>query len=72
MEKLLRTCHIDTIYVLIRSKKGKDIATRIEDIINDVVRCYSFIYSFLFCLCLTVMHLHGAQWSRTHIQFVIC
>lgn len=37
MEKLLRTCQIDTIYVLIRSKKGKDIATRIEDIINDVV-----------------------------------
>lgn len=37
MEKLLRTCQIDTIYVLIRSKKGKDIATRIEDIANDVV-----------------------------------
>lgn len=37
IEKLLRTCQIDTIYVLIRSKKGKDIATRIEDIVNDVV-----------------------------------
>lgn len=37
MEKLLRSCQIDTIYVLIRSKKGKDIATRIEDIVNDVV-----------------------------------
>jgi len=37
MEKLLRTCQIDSIYVLIRSKKGKDIATRMEDIVNDVV-----------------------------------
>lgn len=37
MEKLLRTCQIDTIYVLIRSKKGKDIGTRMEDIMNDVV-----------------------------------
>lgn len=40
MEKLLRSCEIDTIYVLIRSKKGKDIATRIEDIMNDVVSNY--------------------------------
>lgn len=37
MEKLLRSCEIDTIYVLIRSKKGKDIATRMEDVVNDVV-----------------------------------
>lgn len=37
MEKLLRSCQIDTIYVLIRSKKGKEIAARIEDIANDVV-----------------------------------
>lgn len=37
IEKLLRSCQVDTIYVLIRSKKGKDIATRIEDIMNDVV-----------------------------------
>lgn len=40
IEKLLRTCHIETIYVLIRSKKGKDIATRIEDIVTDVVSFY--------------------------------
>lgn len=40
IEKLLRTCHIETIYVLIRSKKGKDIATRIEDIVTDVVSIY--------------------------------
>lgn len=37
MEKLLRTCQIDTMYVLIRAKKGKDISTRIEDMVNDVV-----------------------------------
>lgn len=37
IEKLLRSCEIDTIYVLVRSKKGKDIATRLEDIVNDVV-----------------------------------
>lgn len=47
MEKLLRTCHIDTIYVLIRSKKGKDIATRIEDLINDVVSSYLFTMFFV-------------------------
>lgn len=37
MEKLLRTCQVDTLYVLIRAKKGKDISTRIEDIVTDVV-----------------------------------
>lgn len=47
MEKLLRTCNIDTIYVLIRSKKGKDIATRIEDLINDVVSSYLFTMFFV-------------------------
>lgn len=37
IEKLLRTCKIDSIYVLIRSKKGKDIAMRMETIMNDAV-----------------------------------
>ncbi|XP_055690179.1 fatty acyl-CoA reductase wat-like [Lutzomyia longipalpis] len=37
MEKLLRTCQIDTIYLLIRSKKGKDIHTRAEDLFDDVL-----------------------------------
>lgn len=46
MEKLLRSCHIDTIYVLIRSKKGKDIATRIEDICNDVVSIFLIRINF--------------------------
>lgn len=37
MEKLLRTCDIDTIYILIRSKKGKSVAYRCDEIFNDVV-----------------------------------
>lgn len=35
MEKLLRTCNIDTIYMLVRPKKGKDIHSRIDDIVDD-------------------------------------
>lgn len=42
IEKLLRSCKVESIYVLIRSKKGKDIATRIEDIMNDVVSVDDF------------------------------
>ncbi|GAB0091207.1 Fatty acyl-CoA reductase [Sergentomyia squamirostris] len=37
MEKLLRSCNVDTIYLLIRDKKGKDIHTRVEDIFEDVL-----------------------------------
>ncbi|XP_025206497.1 fatty acyl-CoA reductase wat-like [Melanaphis sacchari] len=36
MEKLLRTCpHIKHIYLLIRSKKGKNVDQRLEDIFED-------------------------------------
>lgn len=35
MEKLLRTCDVDTIYLLTRPKKGKDIHSRIDDIVED-------------------------------------
>lgn len=52
IEKLLRSCQIDAIYVLIRSKKGKDIATRIEDIMNDVVSLISIL--LFFCCCFEV------------------
>lgn len=39
VEKLLRTCDsIDTVYILIRDKKGKDIYTRMDDLYSDVVR----------------------------------
>lgn len=37
MEKLLRCCEIDTIYVLIRSKRGKTTETRLDEIFADVV-----------------------------------
>lgn len=37
MEKLLRCCDVRTIYILVRSKKGKDIETRCEEIFDDIV-----------------------------------
>lgn len=37
-EKLLRTCDgISKIYLLVRPKKGKDMTTRIEEILDDAV-----------------------------------
>lgn len=44
VEKLLRTCpDLDTIYIVVRDKKGKDIHTRIDELYNDVV---SNIYTY--------------------------
>lgn len=38
INKLLSSCpSIDTIYLLIRNKKGKDVHTRVEDIFHDAV-----------------------------------
>ncbi|XP_059613253.1 fatty acyl-CoA reductase wat-like isoform X2 [Phlebotomus argentipes] len=37
MEKIMRTCQIDTIYLLIRDKKGKDMHSRVEDLFDDVL-----------------------------------
>lgn len=38
VEKLLRSCpDIQTIYILIRGKKGKDIHARMDEIYNNVV-----------------------------------
>lgn len=37
MEKLLRCCEIDTIYVLVRSKRGKTTEARLAEIFADVV-----------------------------------
>jgi FlaA1/EpsC-like NDP-sugar epimerase len=38
MEKLLRSCpHLKNIYLLVRSKKGKDVDSRIEELFNDPV-----------------------------------
>lgn len=44
MEKLLRTCDPDIIYILIRSKKGKDGDSRIKEIIDDPVSILNIIF----------------------------
>jgi fatty acyl-CoA reductase len=39
VEKLLRSCpHLSNIYLLVRSKKGMDPETRLDDIFSDPVR----------------------------------
>lgn len=51
LEKLLRTCQVDTLYILVRSKKGKDIMTRIEDIVTDVVSTgHAFQFPRIACI----------------------
>lgn len=38
LEKLSRSCpHISTIYIMVRNKKGKDLATRVDEILGDVL-----------------------------------
>lgn len=37
IEKLLRTCDVESIYVLIRNKKNDDIHTRVGKIFDDPV-----------------------------------
>jgi len=38
LEKLLRSCpHLSNIYLLVRSKKGKNVDSRIEEIFDDPV-----------------------------------
>ena len=37
MEKLLRTCDVENIYILMRSKKNDDVHTRVEKIFDDPV-----------------------------------
>lgn len=37
IEKLLRTCDIESIYILIRAKKNDDIHTRLNKIFDDSV-----------------------------------
>lgn len=47
MEKLLRTCDIENLYILIRSKKNDDIHTRIEKIFEDPVSLSHLLLEFL-------------------------
>lgn len=45
INKLLSSCpSIDTIYLLIRNKKGKDVYTRVDDIFHDPVSAIWFTY----------------------------
>jgi FlaA1/EpsC-like NDP-sugar epimerase len=37
IEKLIRACDLENIYLLVRPKKGKDIHTRIEEICDDPI-----------------------------------
>lgn len=38
VEKLLRSCpDINTIYVLVRNKKGKNLHTRVDELFDDVI-----------------------------------
>jgi fatty acyl-CoA reductase len=37
LDKLLRDCDIETAFVLIREKKGKDAGTRIHELFDDVI-----------------------------------
>jgi len=56
VEKLLRTCpHIKHIYLLIRSKKGKNVDERLENIFEDRVNInmYCYIICFFINLLLT-------------------
>lgn len=37
LEKLLRSCNVGTIYLLMREKKGQDIETRLDEIFKKPV-----------------------------------
>lgn len=37
IEKLLRSCHINKLYLLLRPKRGKDINKRLEDMFSGPV-----------------------------------
>jgi dTDP-D-glucose 4,6-dehydratase len=48
VEKLLRSCpHISNIYLLVRSKKGKDSDTRLDEIFDDPVRRHNCSFTFV-------------------------
>lgn len=49
IEKLLRVTDVGQIYLLIRSKKGKDVYTRLDDIFNDPVSSFAERISLLYC-----------------------
>jgi fatty acyl-CoA reductase len=58
IEKLLRVCpDVGTIYVLVRPKKGKEVAARVEELTKNPVSTKSdvtFLSSFVLSLQFTV------------------
>lgn len=40
IEKLLRSTDVSTIYILVREKKGKDLQSRREEILDNLVRFF--------------------------------
>ena len=48
VEKLLRSCpHISNIYLLVRSKKGKNSESRLDEIFDDPVRRHNHLFPFV-------------------------
>jgi hypothetical protein len=70
VEKLLRSCpHLSNIYLLVRSKKGKNSESRLEEIFDDPVRSHnhSFPLVHICNLSLFVISKHQLQHS---LQFL--
>ncbi|XP_025992943.2 uncharacterized protein LOC113004282 [Solenopsis invicta] len=53
LEKLLHSCPVAAIFVLMRPKKDKTIEQRFEELLNDPVRIYMLEYTFFFNYILT-------------------
>jgi nucleoside-diphosphate-sugar epimerase len=48
VEKLLRSCpHLSNVYLLVRSKKGKDSETRLDEILDDPVSRHHHSFTFV-------------------------
>jgi FlaA1/EpsC-like NDP-sugar epimerase len=66
VEKLLRSCpHLSNIYLLVRSKKGKNSESRLDEIFDDPVRRHNHSFSFVYIckLSLFVISTHQLQHS---------
>ena len=48
VEKLLRSCNVGTIYLLMRPKRGKDISVRLEELKKNLVRIFPFLFFIFF------------------------
>ncbi len=70
VEKLLRSCPgIDRVYLLLRPSKGKDVTSRLQELINNEV----WIYTFGFRLCPRIIYTYEAMtvhW-RKDIIFIL-